>query len=381
MKSKSVFFVVFSGICVLFLQAPALHNSALAASSKPTVTAAETATDKQDADKSKSATSVKGAKKGPVITFESLVHDFGKISPGSRNKCTFKFTNTGDEVLKVDKTIKSTCGCTVPKLSKEEYAPGESGVIKVTYTAGGHPGPATRRLTVKSNDKQKPQVGLTIKATIVKKVDHEPKRLNLLLKRENAGCPDIKLTSLDGKSFSIKSVTSPGDCITIDFDPSEKATEYVLKPKVDLAKLAKNKRGRLVLRLTHPACNNITIPFTVLPEFSAEPAMINIYRAEPGKPVNREIWVLNNYSQDFEIESVSSDKGYVKVLSQEKVGKRYKIELQITPPPVSSKRLSIFRDTVTVKIKSGKTVSVNCLGFTAPPVKFDKTKSTAPKKK
>jgi hypothetical protein len=43
--------------------------------------------------------------------------------------------------------VKATCGCTVVQLEKREYAPGESGVIKVTYTAGSTPGAADRLLT------------------------------------------------------------------------------------------------------------------------------------------------------------------------------------------------------------------------------------------
>ncbi|UCG49798.1 MAG: DUF1573 domain-containing protein [Phycisphaerales bacterium] len=34
--------------------------------------------------------------------------------------------------------VKAACGCTVVQLDKREYAPGESGVIKVTYTAASN---------------------------------------------------------------------------------------------------------------------------------------------------------------------------------------------------------------------------------------------------
>ena len=32
---------------------------------------------------------------GAIITFEKTVHDFGQVSPGSKNVCEFKFKNTG----------------------------------------------------------------------------------------------------------------------------------------------------------------------------------------------------------------------------------------------------------------------------------------------
>jgi hypothetical protein len=58
----------------------------------------------------------------------------GRIGQRTKNTCELTFTNTGRASLKITK-IKTTCGCTVTQLEKREYAPGESGTIKVTYTA------------------------------------------------------------------------------------------------------------------------------------------------------------------------------------------------------------------------------------------------------
>ena len=72
---------------------------------------------------------------GPRITFESVLHDFGDIGPTTSHKCEFKFTNTGDEILNIGR-IKATCGCTVPKLSKNNFAPGETGTVKINSFNG-----------------------------------------------------------------------------------------------------------------------------------------------------------------------------------------------------------------------------------------------------
>ena len=107
---------------------------------------------------------------GPQILFEQVVCDLGQVGVGTGNLCEFRFGNgagylrsnqgsrvtegrvnssggfgashgaagTGDEMLKIT-GVKATCGCTVVQLDKRDYAPGESGVIKVTYTAGSTP--------------------------------------------------------------------------------------------------------------------------------------------------------------------------------------------------------------------------------------------------
>jgi len=300
-------------------------------------------------------------KKGPRITFEKVAHDFGKVRPGSKHSCEFKFTNTGDSVLKVKKPT-SSCSCTIAKLSKQEYAPGESGLVKVTkYRVPEHQGVARQPVYVSSNDKVRPKVKLTIKATVVTKVAHEPKELKLLLKDENAGCPEIRLTSLDGQPFAIKSFRATTRGITADYDASLKATSHVIQPKINTEKLRNRSRGSITIRLTHPECNKITIPFDVLPQFKLQPPSIILFDAEPEKAIPKVVWLLNNYGEDFEVESVSSEKNIIKVLSQERVGKRYKFELEITPPADKSKK--IFSDVFRINIKGGKKLKINCSGF------------------
>ena len=71
----------------------------------------------------------------PRISFEKTVFDLGEIGQGTKNTCDFRFTNTGRGLLKIG-NISRTCGCTVFKLDKNEYAPNETGAIKVIYTAG-----------------------------------------------------------------------------------------------------------------------------------------------------------------------------------------------------------------------------------------------------
>jgi hypothetical protein len=308
---------------------------------------------------------------GPEITFESLIHDFGEVGAGTRNTCEFKFKNTGDSLLKISK-VHAPCGCTVPTLTKKEFAPGESGTLTVIFRTGSKSGSATKRLYVHSNDKAKPKLGLTIKAKIVMKVEHKPERLNLLLKGENAGCPEITLTSRDKRPFAITSFKSTGDSITADFDPSVKSPTFVLKPKFDIEKLREGVKGQVEIGLTHPGCKKLSIIFDALPEFKVEPRVVYVREAEPQKPVTKEVWIFSNYNEDVEIESTSSKKGTIEVLAQERAGNGYKFELQITPPEAASKG-RVFTDVFSVKLKSGQQLRVTCYGiFSKKPVKSSK---------
>ncbi len=300
------------------------------------------------------------SKPTPKITFEKVVYDFGVVEPAQKKTGEFKFTNTGDGLLKITKVDKC-CG-TVTKLSKKEYAPGESGTLTVEFHSSRRPGTMTRRLHIHSNDKEKPKVTLTIKAKITAIVDYEPKKINLLLKDKNAGCPEITITSLDKKPFSIKHFKSTGDCITADVNSLTESTKFALTPKVDIEKLQKNLNGLVEISLTHPDSSKITIAYNTLPKFKINPPVIIVFGAEPQKPVKRDVWILNNYGEDFEIESTSSKNDTIKVLSQERISNGYHLEVEITPPAAESKQ-KIFTDAFTMDIKGNEPLGITCRGF------------------
>jgi hypothetical protein len=100
----------------------------------------------------------------PEISFETEVHDFGTIDYASDGTYAFKFTNTGNEPLKIT-DAKGSCGCTVPKWSKEEVAKGQSGSINVSYDTKRQ-GPFTKTVTVMSNAGKNPTKVLTIKGVV-----------------------------------------------------------------------------------------------------------------------------------------------------------------------------------------------------------------------
>ena len=363
MKRNCLILTVLIVTSICFLQISCEEQAVAAEESKPELTVPEPTT-----GSAKAETAPQSVKGGPEITFEKVVHDFGNIEPGSKNICEFKFTNTGDSLLKITEVSKS-CGCTPYTLEKMEYEPSESGTLKVEYNASKQPTSVRKTLSVSSNDEAKPKVELVIKAEIVSKIDYQPKKLDLSLNKENAGCPAITVKSLDGKPFSIKGFKAIGqlkpieNVITADYNSSVEATEFVLQPKVDVEKLREVSGGSIEITLTHPESDVISIPFEVLPRFKITPPSIIVYKAEPGKPVTREVWILSNYDENFEVESTSTQEGAIKVLSQEKIDNRYKFELEITPPATEKGQKGFFTDVFFVNIKGGERLKIACRMF------------------
>ena len=103
-----------------------------------------------------------------TIEFESKVIDYGVIEHNADGNREYKFTNSGDAPL-IIKAAKGSCGCTVPSYKKEdgssEWAPGESGTIKVKY-ATNRIGKFTKTITLTTNTPDKKPVILTIKGEV-----------------------------------------------------------------------------------------------------------------------------------------------------------------------------------------------------------------------
>lgn len=299
----------------------------------------------------------------PKITFENLIYDFGEIDPAIKIIGEFNFKNTGNAPLKITK-IDKCCGATT-KLDKssQEYLPGESGKLTVEYHSSWRSSIMTRNLHVHSNDKENPKIKLTIKAEIVAKVDYEPKNIGFALNSENANCPEITINCLDNRPFAITNFKSPGNCITADVNSTVQATKFVLNPKVDIEKLQKHPNGNVEITLTHPSFPRITISYNTVPKFKINPPVLIIFDAKPQTSVKRDVWILNNYGENFEIESTSSENNTIKVLSQEEITNGYHLEVEITPPANEGEQ-KLFTDTLTIGIKdSNEPLEITCRGF------------------
>ena len=96
------------------------------------------------------------------IVFETTEIDFGEIEVGKAMELTFKFKNTGDETL-IIKKINSSCGCTVPRIEKREYQPGETGAIPVKFNSRGLKGKIVKTVTITTNDNDRDNGNTTLK--------------------------------------------------------------------------------------------------------------------------------------------------------------------------------------------------------------------------
>ena len=109
--------------------------------------------------------SKKDAEKMPVLTFETLEYDFGRVIKGEKLSYSFKFKNTGKSNLIIS-SARSSCGCTTSTPPQAPIRPGESGEIGVTFDSKNQQGEVQKMVVVSANT-YPVQTTLRVKATVV----------------------------------------------------------------------------------------------------------------------------------------------------------------------------------------------------------------------
>lgn len=86
----------------------------------------------------------------PTIDFDELEFNFGTVIQGEKVSHSFVFKNNGNGNLIIS-NVKASCGCTVPKWSKEPIKPGKTGLIELVFDSANRDGKQTKSAQVYSN--------------------------------------------------------------------------------------------------------------------------------------------------------------------------------------------------------------------------------------
>lgn len=103
------------------------------------------------------------------IDWVESTHDFGAIDEEAGPVgCELKFINRGSAPVAVS-GASASCGCTTPRYSRESVAPGDTGVVRVTFDPQGRPGRFAKKVKVVTADDAGESVtsSLMIKGVVV----------------------------------------------------------------------------------------------------------------------------------------------------------------------------------------------------------------------
>lgn len=153
------------------------------------------------------------------IEFEQSIVALGDIWDARPVDALYPFTNVGEGPLVLGK-FTATCSCTVAKLDKVYYEPGETGVIRVTLNPRGREGGQHKVAWIETNDPRASRATLIVTATIHKLVWSDPPFFEQREHRKGTPLEATIMLRCQEEKFELLSVESlPGR--GLDVEPGE----------------------------------------------------------------------------------------------------------------------------------------------------------------
>ena len=88
----------------------------------------------------------------------------------------FPFRNAGETPVRI-LNVSSDCGCTAATPAQRDYAPGETGIIPVTFTVGNRTGERIQRVFLQTDHPEESRQTLILRVSIPSEVTIEPRVL------------------------------------------------------------------------------------------------------------------------------------------------------------------------------------------------------------
>lgn len=279
--------------------------STLAQDAKPAVTDVKTtAQAKQPTTAAQNAV--------PPLTFDSLTHDWGRVTDEKPLEHIFKFTNTSDRTITIDR-VTATCGCTVPQLTKKVYAPGETGEIKVQFNPTNRRGAQQKGVTVYLQDDQVPQIQLSITSHILPMVWVEPNRVLFQDVYKGTGARQEVTITARKPGFEINAIEGTEQFISgkiLSIEPAEDdgdpVTKVTIEVSLDPAAPIGSHNTQLVFKSNDAKWPEFKIFATaiVVGELRADPPTVMIRTGQPNAAFEAATIIDTRNGVPFEITDV-----------------------------------------------------------------------------
>ena len=239
----------------------------------------------------------------PRIEISPETKDAGTVAKGAVVDATFVVKNNGGSDLIIS-DARPSCGCTVASFDKV-IKPGQEGKIQSSVDTKSFSGPISKSVLIVSNDPERPQMNLFIKAMVKPFVDVLPQAFVRfsVIKGDNSGQDVILLSEEKGFRPTIAETSQPYVKAEIlpagdkDKIPGRTGEQYKVHINVtpDAPEGLLNAPIRIATGVAQQPTVEIPVSGIVRPRVSVTPVTVNFGNFTAGKdPITRNIIVTNN---------------------------------------------------------------------------------------
>ena len=246
---------------------------------------------------------VKAAASAPKIEVLPETKDAGTVAKGQVVQATFAVRNGGGSDLIIS-DARPSCGCTVASFDKV-IKPGAEGKIVSNVDTKSFSGPISKSVLIVSNDPERPQMNIFIKALVKPYVDVLPQAFVRfsVIKGDNSG-QDVILLS-EEKGFQPTIAETSQAYVKAEIHPAgdkdkiagRTGNQYRLHINVtpDAPEGLLNAPIRVATGVAQQPTVEIPVSGIVRPRVSVTPVTVNFGNFTAGKdPITRNIIVTNN---------------------------------------------------------------------------------------
>jgi Protein of unknown function (DUF1573)/Flagellar-associated PapD-like len=266
-------------------------------------------------------------------------YNFGSVLNGVPVSHIFKIHNAGTGTLIIG-AVQTSCGCTAAKPTRNDLAPGEDSDIAVSFDTRFDKGPATRTVTVYTNDPAAKEIVLTLKGDVKVQVEAAPAQVAFGdVKYATAQSRQVVLNDLVGgadphavQNFKVQSLSNANPNIRVTEAPRTDGKAGAVLTVALLKTMPVGAFDDTVKVATSRAPVDITVFGTVQGDLTVKPAQVSFGVVPHHQGTLRFVRLVNEGARPVKVTGVSSSNVSVSAtIEPVSAGKEYKITLALQP--------------------------------------------------
>ncbi len=246
--------------------------------------------------------------------FDQTSHDFGTVARGAKVEHRFTIENNNEEEIRIE-SVKSSCGCTSAKVTKQVLKSWEKAEVVVTLDTRAEPGRKDGTITVVFAPPFTAEVQLHLHAFIRGDVVVQPGAAEFGLVGQGAGAVrKLKISYAgrpDWRIVQIESANPHIEAVAVETGRTPSQINYDLTVNLKSDAPPGYIRDQLVLVTNDFVATSARVPVPVeglvVAPLSAQPSPLMMGLAEAGRPVTRMLVVQGR--TPFHVLAVRSSDG------------------------------------------------------------------------
>lgn len=264
---------------------------------------------------------VGGANTAPKLVLSQDVWDFGMKWFGEPAAVEVELRNEGTAPLEIVQ-VRSSCGCTVARPKDHNswngmtIAPGAKEIMKLTYNTHKNKPKVSQKITIKSNDPDRPQVQLEVKGEIRQVYQFKPAQAITFtnIDRSTKTEQSITMTNNMEDEVQLKLRPLPDDApFEVAIEPIKEGREYKLTAKTRTPLRTGSNRVAVILETGVEKMPTLTVPVTafIRPDVSVSPPVLYIPPSS-NREIQRRLTVQYKAESPMKITEVVSSLDAIK---------------------------------------------------------------------